>query len=126
MKQEFMMTEENYEEILQINKEGASPVMLIGGVDTGRSLQSFINAFWDKLGKEMRFDTETVEGSSKGKLYFLATPLPPEKSSSEKSIDSYDTLKKIVKQLEFCEYTSPVGAGIEMNAAFIALKRMAK
>ena len=126
MKQEFMMSEENYEEILQINKDGGSPVMLIGGVDTGESVQSILNRWWDKLGKELRFDTTTVEGSSKGKLYFLATPLPPEKSAEEKSIESYNTIKKIVAQLEFCEYTSPVGAGIEMNVAFIALKRMAK
>ena len=126
MKQEFQMTEAQYEEILQINKEGGTPCILIGGVDTGESVQSILNRWWDKLGKEMRFDTETVEGSSRGKLYFLATPLPPEKSALEKSIDSYNTIKKIVTQLEFCEYTSPVGERIEMNVAFIALKRMAK
>ena len=114
------------DEILRINKEGATPCIQVGGVDLGESLASKIDKYWGKLGKEMRFDSSTVEGSSKGKLYFLAETLPPEKTALEKSIDSYDTIQKIVKQLEFCEYTSPVGATLEMNVAFIALKRMVK
>jgi len=124
MKQEFKMTEAQFAEIVQVNKDGGTPVMLIGGVDIGESVQSIVNRWWNTLGKKMRFDPETVEGSSRGKLYFLATPLPPEKSAAEKSIDSYDTLKKIVKQLEFCKYTS-IGGSLESNSAFIALKRMA-
>lgn len=48
-----------------------------------------------------------------------------EKTSSEKSIDSYDTLSKIVSQLEKCNYES-IGGSLVMNTAFIALKRMAE
>jgi hypothetical protein len=87
----------------------------------------------DKYGfKEM-----TVELSSKGKLFFLAEPKPIVKPKTQTEINKYignameylnynvtDALKKIVTQLEKCDYESE-GGFLKMNVAFLALKQIA-
>lgn len=50
--------------------------------------------------------------------------LAPYGEQSEKEISKYDTLKKIVEQLEWCNYQNEAGS-LNMNVAFISLKRMA-
>lgn len=45
------------------------------------------------------------------------------KLQSEIAIEKYDSLEKIVEQLEWCNYES-VGGPLKNNVAFIALKRM--
>ena len=45
-----------------------------------------------------------------------------EKGKLEEVIGSYDTLQKIVGQLEWCEYENEAGDLVH-NVAFIALKR---
>lgn len=48
------------------------------------------------------------------------------RSGAEVAIAEYDTLQKIVDQLAGCQYESKVSFGpLEMNVAFIALKRAA-
>ena len=73
MKQEFKMTQDEMDNILQINKD-TGPVMLIGGVRTGMDKQKNINKYWDGLADKYGFNTETVEPSSRGDLFFLAEP----------------------------------------------------
>ena len=125
MKQEFEMTQQEMDDIISINKN-QPPVMKFGDYWTGMDLQEKINHYWETLGNKYGFKHLTAEGSAKGKLFFLAEPKPIEvpKTAEEKAIEQYDTLQKIVVQLEFCEYESE-GGFLKNNVAFIALKRMA-
>jgi hypothetical protein len=125
MKQEFEMTQEEMDDIIAINKN-QMPVMMIGNVSCGMDLQERINAYWEGLGNKYGFKPMTVEGSAKGKLFFLAEPKPIAipKTQAEIEMDKYDTLQKIVDQLESCEYES-IGGYLVNNVAFLALKRMA-
>lgn len=76
MRQEFEMTQEEMDKIISINKEGGDPVMyLSGGIPLGRSLQEKINDYWKELGQKYGFEPMSVQGSSKGKLFFTATVL---------------------------------------------------
>jgi len=127
MKQEFEMTQEEMDEIIRINKSTSNTVMIVGGVDFSNNLTEAINAYWRILGDKYGFRYTTVEGSSKGKLFFLAEPNPivKPKTQSEIEMDKYDTLKKITNQLEMCNYESK-GGYLENNVAFIKLKQLAK
>jgi len=138
MKQEFEMTQQEMDDIIAINKS-RMPVMKIGNVTTGMDLQEKINAYWGGLADKYGFKQMTVEPSSKGKLFFLAEPKPivKPKTQTEIEIDKYvgnamgylnynvtDALKKIVTQLEKCDYESE-GGFLKMNVAFLALKQIA-
>ena len=141
MKQEFEMTQEEMDNIISINKGGGDPVMFLsGGAPMGYSLQEKINQYWEILGKKYGFKPMTVEASSKGKLYFLAEPIPVEKPKTQTEIeiekyvgDSYghvnvyvkDALRRIVAQLECCNYENEAGI-LNNNIAFISLKQMAE
>lgn len=137
MKQEFEMTQQEMDDIIAINKN-QMPVMKIGNVNTGMDLQERINAYWSGLGDKYGFKPMTVEPSSKGKLFFLAEPKPivKPKTQTEIEIDKYignamgylnynvtESLKKIVKQLERCDYENEAGT-LRMNIAFLALKKL--
>lgn len=127
MKQEFEMLQEEMDHILNINKTTSSPVMLVGGHNMGNNLAETINSYWGELGKKYGFKPMTVEGSSRGKLFFLAEPTPPPpppKTQTEIEMDKYDTLEKIVRQLEDGEYECEAGY-LKNNVAFLSLKRMA-
>ncbi len=125
MKQEFEMTQQNMDDIIAINKN-MPPVMKFGDSWSGMDLAERINAYWEVLGNEMGFKHMTVEGSSRGKLFFLAEPkpivIPP--SAEEIEMNKYDTLGKIVHQLEGCNYECS-GGNLSNNIAFKSLKRMA-
>ena len=127
MKQEFAMQQSEMDFILDINKHNSNTVMMIGGVDFSHNLTDAINAYWQELGDKYGFKWDTVEGSAKGNLFFLAEPKPKviPKTQSEIEMDKYDTIQKIVDQLEFCNYECE-GGFLKMNVAFLALKRMAK
>jgi hypothetical protein len=139
MKQEFEMTQQEMDDIIAINKN-QMPVMMIGSVTTGMDLQERINAYWEGLGDKYGFKYMTVEGSSKGKLFFLAEPKPIviPKTQAEIEIDKYlgdslrwisgeakGALRRIVDQLESCDYENQAGV-LKMNVAFLALKKMAE
>lgn len=127
MKQEFEMSRDEMDNIIAINKDGGDPVMFLsGGTPMGSSLQEKINQYWKILSDKYGFEQMTVEGSSKGDLFFLATPKPKviPKTQTEIEIDKYDTLQKIVEQLELCNYETE-GGFLENNVAFLSLKRMA-
>jgi hypothetical protein len=128
MRQEFEMTQEEMDNIIAINKGGGDPVMFLsGGTPMGSSLQEKINQYWEILGNKYGFKPMTVEGSSKGKLFFIAEatpPPPPPKTQTEIEMDKYDTLQKIVEQLEFSNYEAEGGV-LKNNVAFLSLKRMA-
>jgi len=139
MKQEFEMTQQEMDDIIAINKS-QMPVLVIGNVTTGMDLQERINAYWEGLGDKYGFKHMTVEPSAKGKLFFLAEPKPIviPKTSEEIAMDEYlgnaiehlnysasESLKKIVAQLESCNYECD-GGFLTNNIAFCALKRMAK
>ncbi len=144
MKQEFEMTQEEMVNIIAINKGGGDPVMFLsGGTPMGSSLQEKINQYWEILGSKYGFKPMTVEGSSKGKLFFLAEPKPVivPKTFAEIEMDKYigeslgymnnnvsDSLKKICEQLEsaYSGDSKEISGDIGMNVAFMALKRMAK
>lgn len=75
MKQKYTLTTEQFNKILAINKEGGDPVMyLSGGVPLGKSLQEKINDFWDELGKEMKFDRNTIEPIDNTNFYAESIP----------------------------------------------------
>jgi len=138
MKQEFEMTQEEMDEIIRINKSTSNTVMMVGGVDFSNNLTEAINAYWKILGDKYGFKWDTVEGSARGKLFFLAEPKPKviPKTQAEIEIDKYigdsmgylnysvrESLSKIVQQLESCEYENEAGC-LKMNVAFLALKKM--
>ena len=127
MKQEFEMQQSEMDFILDINKHNSNTVMMIGGVDFSHNLTNAINAYWKELGDKYGFVWDSVEGSSKGKLFFLATSKPKviPKTREEIEIDKYDTLKKIVTQLEMSDYECE-GGYLKNNIAFLSLKRMAE
>lgn len=129
MRQEFEMTQEEMDNIIAINKNGGDPVMFLsGGTPIGNSLQEKINRYWAELGNKYHFNPDTVEGSSKGNLFFLAEPTPPPpppKTQTEIEMDKFDTLTKIVQQLESCNYETEAGC-LNNNVAFLSLKRMAE
>lgn len=61
-KLKFTISDEQFEKIKQINKEGGDPVMyLSGGNPMGKSLQEKINDYWKELGDKMKFDWKTIE-----------------------------------------------------------------
>jgi len=128
MKQEFEMQQSEMDEILRINREVKSmPAMQIGSCYTGGEKRKAINTYWMELGEKYGFEWDTVEGSAKGKLFFIATPKPKviPKTQVEIEMDKYDTLQKIIDQLELCNYEQE-GGYLKNNIAFLALKRMAK
>jgi hypothetical protein len=89
MKQEFEMTQEEMDNIIAINKGGGDPIMFLsGGIPMGSSLQEKINQYWKILGNKYGFKPMTVEGSSKGKLFFIAEPVPIE-NEMRKYIDTF-------------------------------------
>lgn len=124
MKQEFEMTQEEMDDIIAINKN-QSPVMKFGSFWSGMGLQEKINHYWETLGNKYGFKHLTVEGSARGKLFFLAEPKPVEvpKTETEKAVEKLDSIKKIVDQLEGCNYECE-GGFLKNNVAFIALKEM--
>lgn len=72
-KQKFTLSDEQFQKIIQINREKGDPVMFLsGGVPIGKSLQEKINDYWDELGKEMGFDWKTIEPIDNRN--FIATP----------------------------------------------------
>ncbi len=138
MKQEFEMTQAEMDSIIAINKN-TEPIMMIGSYVSGMNLQEKINNYWVELGNKYGFKHLTVEGSSKGKLFFLAEPKPIEipKTQTEKEVEKYlgNSLSylsrdvrgaciKIVTQLEGCGYENEAGILIN-NIAFLALKKLA-
>jgi aromatic ring-opening dioxygenase catalytic subunit (LigB family) len=65
----FELTDEQFNKILEINKEGGDPVMyLSGGTPMGRSLREKINDYWKELGNEMGFDWTTIKPISNRKF----------------------------------------------------------
>ena len=120
MKQEFEMTQEEMDDIIKVNKD-QMPVILIGEVSVGMDLQEKINSYWKGLEEKYGFDKDTVEPSGKGNLYFLAMAKHI-KTPEEIEIEKYDTLAKIVEQLESCQYTCEAG-DLKDNIAFKVLKK---
>ena len=140
MKQEFEMQQEEMDKIISINKANSNTVMMIGGVDFSNNLTEAINAYWKLLADKYGFVWNTVEGSSKGKLFFLAEskPIVVPKTQTELEIDKYigkakgylnynvtEALRNIVIQLEKCNYECEAGV-MKNNVAFLALKELAK
>ena len=125
MRQEFEMTLAEMDDIIQINKN-QMPVLQIGNVTTGMDLQEKVNSYWEGLGNKYGFKPTTVEGSSKGKLFFIAEPKPIviPKTPHEIEMDKFNTLTKIVDSLEGCQYECE-GGPLVNNIAFMSLKRMA-
>ena len=132
MKQEFEMQQSEMDEILRINREVKNlPLMMIGTVTTsGKEKAEAVNRYWETLAEKYGFIWDTVEGSSRGALFFLATPKPKviPKTQIEIEMDKYDTLQKIVNQLElaFSGESKDISGDIDMNVAFMSLKRMAE
>jgi hypothetical protein len=133
MKQEFKMSETELSDIKKIasNRE---PVMKIGGSWIGLSRQEKANNYWSAMGDKYGFKYMTVEPSSKGELYFLAEPKPivKPKTKTEIEIDKYlenmtvkESLKKIITQLESCNYKCQ-GGMLQNNVAFMALKKLSE
>lgn len=138
MKQEFEMLDADLEKMKSIASQSA-PVMMVGGVDLSSGRQMSANRFWKQLSDRQGFVWDSVEPSAKGIKFFLATPKPivVQKTQTEIEIDKYvgnamgylnnnvtDSLKKIVSQLEKCEYEC-IGGFLVDNIAFSALKKIA-
>jgi alcohol dehydrogenase YqhD (iron-dependent ADH family) len=125
MKQEFEMTEDELQAIYDISRDN-TPVIFVG-TWLGLDKQERANKLWQIMADNYGFVWDSVEPSSRGKKFFLATPkekvIP--KTQAEIEMDKYDTLQKIVDQLESCNYECEASM-LKMNIAFLALKRMAK
>jgi hypothetical protein len=119
------MTQQEMDDIIAINKN-QPPVMKFGNSWTGMDLTEKINSYWESLGNKYGFKHMTVEPSAKGNLFFLAEPKPVvvPKTQIEIEMDKYDTIQKIVEQLEKCNYECE-GGFLKNNVAFLALKKMA-
>lgn len=80
MRQEFEMSQQQYDKIIEtINVARSTPlIMLQCGMP--ESPQEAANRAWGDLGREMGFDGATVEPSSKGKLFFTAIPPTDDKT----------------------------------------------
>ncbi len=126
MKQEFEMTQAEMDDIIAINKN-KMPIMKIGNITFGMDTQEKINSYWKGLSDKYGFKQMTVEGSSRGQLFFLAEkkPIVPPKTQAEIEMNKYDTLQKIVDQLEMSDYECE-GGFLKKNVAFLKLKQMAK
>jgi len=125
MKQEFEMSEEEMQAILDISRDN-TPVIFVG-VWLGLDKQERANKLWQIMADKYGFVWDSVEPSAKGMRYFLATPKPivPPKTQEEIEMEKYDTIGKIVKQLEYCEYKTEDGLhSLKDNIAFKALKKM--
>jgi len=69
----YEMTEADLQALLAAFQP--TPVMMIGGYDTGSSKQENANAAWARLGSKMGFDHMTVRPvSGKGQRFFTAVP----------------------------------------------------
>jgi hypothetical protein len=138
MKQEFEMQQQEMDDIIAINKD-MPPVMKFGDSWSGLDLAERINAYWERLGDKYGFKSLTVEGSSRGQLFFLAEPKPiiVPKTQVEIEIDKYldgtdgyisyavkESCRKIVNQLQSCDYENEAGT-LNTNIAFLALKQLA-
>jgi hypothetical protein len=127
MKQEFEMTEEELQAIYDISRN-KEPVIFVG-VWTGLDSQERANKLWQCMGDKYGFVWDSAEPSAKGDRFFLATP--KEKviplTAEELAIKEYTDggLKKIIEQLEFCDYKNEHGSDLKLNVAFIALKKIA-
>lgn len=61
-KKTYHISDEDFAEIVKINKEGGDPVMFTSnGTRIGLDLQDKINHFWDNKGREYGFDWRTIE-----------------------------------------------------------------
>lgn len=124
MRQEFEMLRQEMDDIVAINKDHL-PVMKFGDNWTGLDLAEKVNKYWQKLGDKYGFKYLTVEPSAKGELFFIAEPKPivKPKTQIEIEMEKYDTIEKIVNQLEFCNYECEAGF-LKDNVAFMSLKNM--
>ena len=69
---EYEMTEEDFKELMEACK--SVPVIMVGGVSP-RSAQENANDAWERLGKKMGFDSETVSPiQGKDNKHFTAVP----------------------------------------------------
>lgn len=61
-RQKFTLTQEQFDRILTINREGGDPVIYLSGrIPLGKSKQEKINDYWQEIGKELNIDTNTIE-----------------------------------------------------------------
>lgn len=80
MIRQFEMTEAQLQKLLASMKP--TPVMLIGGVNTGRSAQENANAAWASLGAEMGFEPMSVQPvAGRGTRFFTAKAVDAPKAA---------------------------------------------
>ncbi len=138
MKQGFEMTEAELQAIYDISRN-QTPVIYVG-VWLGLDSQEQANKLWQIMADNYGFVWDSAEPSAKGNRFFLATPkskvIPKTQTEIEiekytKGTDGYisgavrDALKKVVTQLESCNYETEAGL-LNDNIAFLALKELAK
>lgn len=62
MRKQFHISNEEFNEIIRINKEKQSlPLMKIGDTWTGGEKQKTIDDYWEQLGKKHGFDPTTIQ-----------------------------------------------------------------
>lgn len=69
MRQEYEMTEEDYQDLLRACEP---PMYIIANGTEPMSQQERVNLAWASLGRKMGFDGKTAQPSVKGKLHFTA------------------------------------------------------
>jgi len=126
MKQEFEMSEEQLQAIYDISRN-QMPVIYVGTWMGTESKQEKANKLWQKMADDMGFVWDSVEPSSKGERFFLATPKPKviPKTKMEIDMEKYDSIKKIADKLESSNYETE-GGFLKDDTAFLALKKMIK
>ena len=88
MKQEFQMTEEEVQAIYDISRRKV-PVILVGGVSFGQDAQKNANALWKSMADKYGFIWDSVEPSSRGDKFFLATPTDSKEVRIAKQLQAF-------------------------------------
>lgn len=75
MKQDFEMTQDEFEQIKAIAQQPATPVMKFGDYWSGNEKQESANDFWKRLGDKYGFEWDSAEGSGGDPKKFKAIPI---------------------------------------------------
>lgn len=75
MKQQFEMTQEEFEELKAIAQRESIPVMKFGDYISGYDKQEDANFVWKRLGSKYGFVWDSAEGAGSDPKKFMATPM---------------------------------------------------
>jgi hypothetical protein len=75
MKKQFELSEEEFNELMEIAKNPTPYMLGSGGVELFESTQDRANRVWKRIGEEKGFVWDSCESAGSNPLLFMATPL---------------------------------------------------